>query len=124
MCSKSIIHLNIQFDSNHLCWHLLSLRQASLGPYKIQVHKIRMQEYENHHYDKDQLKDMALTLGEIEVDPASDLEQVRKQVVRMCEENHAAPTISPDWCFVDSEHICTCFLLSSFLNMCTTHFLF
>jgi hypothetical protein len=77
-------------------------RQASLGPYRIMVHKIRMNDYENHQYDKDQLKERSTNIGDIEVDPSNDLEHVRKLITKMVEESQSR--ISPEWCFVDSEN--------------------
>jgi hypothetical protein len=66
------------------------------------VHKIRMRmrNYENHQYDKEQLKERSTNIGDIEVDSANDLEHVRKLIAKMIEETQAQ--ISSEWCFVDT----------------------
>ncbi|XP_044731224.1 eye-specific diacylglycerol kinase isoform X2 [Chrysoperla carnea] len=76
--------------------------QATLDQMKINVQRISMIDYEQHHYDKELLTQAAFTVGLIEVNPASDLEQVRAQINKMCTDNPEAPKLNPDWCFVDS----------------------
>lgn len=60
-----------------------------------------MTDYEQHHYDKDRLQHSALNLGQIEVNPIADLEQVRNQINKYCDETVEYHKLSPDWCFVD-----------------------
>lgn len=62
--------------------------------------KIMMSDYEQHHYDKDLLKNSAVNLGTLDV-PVTDLEQVRVLVNKYCEEQPDSPKLSPDWCFID-----------------------
>lgn len=52
----------------------------------------------------------AVPLLVIEVNPVSDLEQVRKHINKQLEENSSSTaenelqtSLSPDWCFVDCE---------------------
>lgn len=59
-----------------------------------------MSDYEQHHYDKDLLKNSAVNLGTLDV-PVTDLEQVRVLVNKYCEEQPDSPKLSPDWCFID-----------------------
>jgi diacylglycerol kinase (ATP) len=63
-----------------------------------------MTDYEQHHYDKDLLKQSATNLGTIEVNPVSDLEQVRVLINKMCEDGPDGPKLA-DWCFVDCKLI-------------------
>ncbi|XP_046395493.1 eye-specific diacylglycerol kinase isoform X2 [Ischnura elegans] len=78
-------------------------QQATLEQLKLTVNKINMSDYEQHHYDKDLLKQAAISLGTIEVSPTADLEQVRNLINKLQEEGGNATTkLSPDWCFVDS----------------------
>ncbi|XP_049937407.1 eye-specific diacylglycerol kinase isoform X4 [Schistocerca serialis cubense] len=87
-----------------------NVQQAALEQLKISVYRISMSDYEQHHYDKELLKQTAISLGVIEVNPVSDLEQVRKMINRLQEDatsttennNQFANKLSPDWCFVDS----------------------
>lgn len=60
-----------------------------------------MSDYEQHHYDKESLKQSAMVLGSIEVNPASDLENVRILINKLSEEGNDSPKLSPDWCFID-----------------------
>ena len=46
-----------------------------------------------------------MPLGVIMVDHDSDLEQVRRHINRMQEENQHSTPLSPEWCFVDCEWI-------------------
>ncbi|XP_054261005.1 eye-specific diacylglycerol kinase-like isoform X3 [Macrosteles quadrilineatus] len=90
--------------------------QATLDQLRVTVYRISMADYEQHHYDKTLLKQAedqrrepirgAIKMGEIEVAPVADLEQVR-QMVNKLQENSSEPSencpkLSPDWCFVDS----------------------
>ncbi|XP_047003270.1 eye-specific diacylglycerol kinase isoform X3 [Schistocerca americana] len=87
-----------------------NVQQTALEQLKISVYRISMSDYEQHHYDKELLKQTAISLGVIEVNPVSDLEQVRKMINRLQEDatsttennNQFANKLSPDWCFVDS----------------------
>lgn len=60
-----------------------------------------MADYEQYHHDKDALQKCATNLGNIDVNPVSDLEQIRVLINRFCEELPDSPKLSPDWCFVD-----------------------
>lgn len=64
-----------------------------------------MTDYEQHHYDKELLKQSATNLGMIEVNPISDLEQLRALVNKHCEETVDFPKLAGDWCFVDCKSI-------------------
>nr|XP_022904249.1 eye-specific diacylglycerol kinase isoform X2 [Onthophagus taurus] len=65
----------------------------------VTLHRILMSDYEQHHYDKELLTQAAMTIGSLEVDPSSDLEQVRNQINKFLEDQ---PCPIADWCFVDS----------------------
>ncbi|KAI5732750.1 hypothetical protein M8J76_003712 [Diaphorina citri] len=87
----------------------VSAQPATLEPMKLSVQKISMFDYEQNHYDKNLLRQKATCLGEIEVSPVIDLEQVRKMVNKLQEESKPIqdggtelPKLSPDWVFVDS----------------------
>lgn len=69
----------------------------------INISRIRMTDYEQHHYDKETLKQSAAVLGSIEVNPTSDLENVRLLINKLSEEGNDSPKLSPDWCFIDCE---------------------
>lgn len=73
--------------------------QAALEDLHVKLHRINMGDYEQHHYDKELLMQAAIHIGNIDVNPLADLEQVRVIVARFLEEN---PCVGPDWCFVDS----------------------
>nr|CAD7569287.1 unnamed protein product [Timema californicum] len=75
------------------------LPQTALEQMTVSVDKISMSDYEQHHYEKDLLKEAALNVGTLEVSPVSDLEQVRKMINNLPD----ASNLSADWCFVDSE---------------------
>lgn len=79
--------------------------QATVEQLNISIHKITMLDYEQHHYDKEKLKQSACHIGNIEVNPVSDLEQVRAIVNKFCEDNPEYPKLSFDWCFVDCKSI-------------------
>lgn len=63
-----------------------------------------MTDYEQYHYDKDRLSQSAINLGNIEVNPISDLEQIRNVINKFCDEIPESPKLSPDWCFVDCNY--------------------
>lgn len=51
-------------------------------------------------------------MGEIEVTPIADLEQVRNLVNKLqdnVEVSESCPKLSPDWCFVDCKYFYCCF---------------
>ncbi|XP_062700197.1 eye-specific diacylglycerol kinase isoform X2 [Aedes albopictus] len=75
--------------------------QEKLESLNLTLMKIMMSDYEQHHYDKDLLKNSAVNLGTLDV-PVTDLEQVRVLVNKYCEEQPDSPKLSPDWCFIDS----------------------
>lgn len=60
-----------------------------------------MADYEQYHHDKDALQKCATNLGNIDVNPVSDLEQIRVLINKYCEDLPDSPKLSPDWCFVD-----------------------
>lgn len=67
----------------------------------IGISRIKMSDYEQHHYDKEIMKQSAIAIGSIEVNPASDLEAIRVLINKQCDEGHDSPKLSPDWCFID-----------------------
>jgi diacylglycerol kinase (ATP) len=67
----------------------------------LNILKIMMSDYDQHHYDKEKLKSSAQHMGAIEVNPVSDLEQVRLIVNKFSEDQPDGPKLSPDWCFID-----------------------
>lgn len=73
--------------------------QAPLEDLHVKLHRINMGDYEQHHYDKELLTQVAVHIGSLDVNPLADLEQVRAQITRYLEENQY---IVSDWCFVDS----------------------
>ncbi|XP_058833325.1 eye-specific diacylglycerol kinase isoform X5 [Topomyia yanbarensis] len=75
--------------------------QEKLESLNITLLKIMMADYEQHHYDKDLLKQSAVNLGTLDV-PVTDLEQARVLINKYCEEQPDSPKLSPDWCFIDS----------------------
>uniref|UniRef100_A0A182W4K4 Diacylglycerol kinase n=1 Tax=Anopheles minimus TaxID=112268 RepID=A0A182W4K4_9DIPT len=75
--------------------------QEKLESLNISLMKIMMADYEQHHYDKELLRQSAVTLGSLEV-PVTDLEQVRVLINKYCSEQPDSPKLSPDWCFIDS----------------------
>lgn len=76
-------------------------RQATLESLNLSIYKLSMADYEQNHHDKDALQKYATILGNIDVNPVSDLEQIRVLINRFCEELPDSPKLSPDWCFVD-----------------------
>ncbi|CAH2003450.1 unnamed protein product [Acanthoscelides obtectus] len=79
----------------------LTPTQTALDNLKITVHRISMADYEQHHDEKDLLAQSAINVGQIEVNPATDLEQVRNIINKLIEENKEQSS-SLEWCFVDS----------------------
>ncbi|XP_058444513.1 eye-specific diacylglycerol kinase isoform X2 [Malaya genurostris] len=75
--------------------------QEKLESLNITLLKIMMADYEQHHYDKDLLKQSAVNLGTLDV-PVTDLEQARVLINKYCEDQPDSPKLSPDWCFIDS----------------------
>lgn len=67
----------------------------------IGISRIKMSDYEQHHYDKEIMKQSATAIGTIEVNPALDLEAIRVLINKLCDEGHDSPKLSPDWCFID-----------------------
>ncbi|KAL1460086.1 hypothetical protein WDU94_012025 [Cyamophila willieti] len=94
-----------------------TVQPITLEPMKLSVQKISMYDYETNHYDKNLLRQKATCLGEIEVSPVIDLEQVRKMVNKLQEDmkpvqdgtgggSVSEPAkLSPDWVFVDCEYL-------------------
>ncbi|CAB4067040.1 dgkA [Lepeophtheirus salmonis] len=56
-------------------------------------------DYESFHYDKDRLKELAQSFGEISTTTNADLEAVRNLINKVMENNKP---VSSDWCFIDS----------------------
>lgn len=67
----------------------------------MSICRIKMTDYEQHHYDKEILKQTAINLGVIEVNPVSDLEQIRLLINKLFDEIPDSPKLSIDWCFID-----------------------
>ncbi|XP_038213039.1 eye-specific diacylglycerol kinase isoform X6 [Zerene cesonia] len=74
---------------------------ATLDKLTFTVNLITMADYERHHYDKELLAKAAERVGTLEVNPATDLEQMRNLVQTMIKESQAYSNIV-DWWFVDS----------------------
>lgn len=71
----------------------------------IGISRIKMSDYEQHHYDKEIMKQTATAIGTIEVNPVSDLEAIRVLINKLCDEGPDSPKLSPDWCFIDCKFI-------------------
>ena len=70
---------------------------------KIGVSRIKMADYEIHHYFKEKIKEVALPFGEIQTTTCMDLDQVRKLIDKIQENNvQDRSTASGGWCFVDA----------------------
>ena len=67
----------------------------------VGISRIKMSDYEQHHYDKEIMKQSATVLGSIEVNPTSDLEAIRVLINKVCDDAQDSPKLSPDWCFID-----------------------
>ena len=65
---------------------------------KLGVSRIKMQDYEVHHYNKEKIKEVALPFGEISTTSSADLDQVRNLIDKIQENNNC----SLGWCFVDA----------------------
>lgn len=78
---------------------------SGFEPVNVSLNKITMTDYEQHHYDKELLKNSALNLGTIEVNPIADLEQIRSVINKYCEDTADCQKLSPDWCFVDCKYL-------------------
>lgn len=89
--------------------HHFFSRQATLESLNLSIYKITMADYEQYHHDKDALQKCATNLGNIDVNPVSDLEQIRVLINRFCEELPDSPKLSPDWCFVDCKSLLSLF---------------
>lgn len=95
-----------------------NVTQTALDNLKIDVHRISMTDYEQYHYDKNLLSQagnvasyqpvdsfvklvcVAINIGKLEVNPTSDLEQIRDLVNRLLNNYKDLPKLS-DWCFLD-----------------------
>ncbi|VVC42151.1 Hypothetical protein CINCED_3A014096 [Cinara cedri] len=84
-------------------------RETTIDKRKVSVQRLRLQDYEQHHCDKEVLIQSSINMGEIEVEPVADLETVRNLVEKLelnsgppnDHEGNVMPKLSPDWCFVD-----------------------
>ncbi|XP_025411315.1 eye-specific diacylglycerol kinase isoform X2 [Sipha flava] len=84
-------------------------RETTIDKRKVSVQRLRLQDYEQHHCDKELLVQSSINMGEIEVEPIADLETVRNLVEKLelnsgLSKDHVGnvmPKLSPDWCFVD-----------------------
>ncbi|CAK1551869.1 unnamed protein product [Leptosia nina] len=74
---------------------------TTLDKLTFTVNLITMADYERHHYDKELLAKAAERIGTLEVNPATDLEQMRNLVQNLIKESQAYSNIV-DWWFVDS----------------------
>lgn len=83
-----------------------SVPTQHLEQLRLQVSRITMFDYEQHHYDKEKLRSASFPLGIIMIDQDADLEQVRKHINRMMEETahkgRSTRPLSENWCFLDS----------------------
>ncbi|XP_058053699.1 eye-specific diacylglycerol kinase [Anopheles bellator] len=78
-----------------------NVMQEKLESLNLSLMKIMLGNYEQHHYDKDRLRQSAVSLGTLEV-PVTDLEQIRVLINKYCNDLPDSPKLSPDWCFIDS----------------------
>ncbi|XP_041443816.1 diacylglycerol kinase iota isoform X3 [Xenopus laevis] len=89
---------------------------------RIRVNRIRLQEYEGRHHEKDKLRDASIPLGIIVVRGDCDLETCRMYIDRLqedlhsvtsprdhCQDHHSsfprllsAQRLNPRWCFLDA----------------------
>ena len=70
---------------------------------KLSVSRIKMADYEIHHYNKEKIKELAMPSGEIITSSSADLDQVRASIDKMQENNRSSASGSPSgWCFVDA----------------------
>lgn len=69
-----------------------------------------MTDYENHHYDKDLLRQSATFFATIKLNAVTDLEQIRKTIENYCEENANTPKLLSDWCFLDCKSVLLCII--------------
>ena len=67
---------------------------------KLNVSRIKMDDYEVHHYNKDKIKEFASQFVEINTSASADLDQVRSLITKTQENNNCA--VSNGWCFVDA----------------------
>ena len=67
---------------------------------KLQVARIKMADYEIHHYNKDRIKEFSSPFVEINTCSTADLDQVRSLITKTQENNNCA--VSTGWCFVDA----------------------
>ncbi|XP_069187395.1 diacylglycerol kinase zeta isoform X4 [Procambarus clarkii] len=83
-----------------------SVTMPHLEQLRLQVSRITMYDYEQHHYDKEKLRSASSSIGVIMSDQDADLEQVRKHINRMMEDasnkGRSARPLSESWCFLDS----------------------
>ncbi|XP_050297175.1 eye-specific diacylglycerol kinase isoform X3 [Anthonomus grandis grandis] len=76
--------------------------QAALQTLKYNVFKLSMPDYEQHHYDKDKLAEVALQIGSLEMIITADLEQARTLINQILEDRKENQGGNLEWCFVDS----------------------
>ncbi|XP_062527831.1 eye-specific diacylglycerol kinase isoform X2 [Bombyx mori] len=75
--------------------------QTTLDKLTLTVNLITMADYERHHYDKELLAKTAERVGSFDVNPATDLEQIRTLIQNMIKESQQYSNLV-DWWFVDS----------------------
>ncbi|XP_055373663.1 eye-specific diacylglycerol kinase isoform X2 [Condylostylus longicornis] len=75
---------------------------SGMEPIYLKILRITMPDYEHYHHDKEMIKQSATNLGNIEVEPFADLENVRNIITSYLEESSGYPKLSQEWCFVDS----------------------
>lgn len=66
---------------------------------KLSVSRIKMADYELHHYFKEKIKEVALPFGEISTASSADLNEVRTLIDKIQENNRVS---AAGWCFVDA----------------------
>ncbi|XP_024082397.1 eye-specific diacylglycerol kinase isoform X2 [Cimex lectularius] len=75
--------------------------QTHLEPINIGVQKINIADYEEYQCDTEHLKKAAINIGQFEVDPMADLEQIRHLINSKMETQNPSTTKS-EWCYLDT----------------------
>ena len=100
---------NIELRYLNKCW-MLSKTKGSIkskpasdnsgedSVLKLEVSRVKMADYEIHHYNKDKIKEMAFSIGEISTSASADLDQVRSHIDKIQQEGSK----NGSWCFVDA----------------------
>ena len=88
--SKTIVNKGKPTGTNH----------SDDSQLKIGVSRIKMADYEIYHYYKEKIKEVALPFGDIQTSTCTDLDQLRKLIDKIQENNPVHG--SNGWCFVDA----------------------